>query len=319
VLTNLETDQVGSLRAQRARVRTVFTDHGVAPGQSAEAKENCVQLLADGQIRDRFETELNRFLATVDTVLPLPAAREFLPDARLFAEVATRARRRYRENGDFDPSLYGEKVRELIDEHMTSLGVDQILPPVSITDPEYQARASKLGPRARASEMEHAMRHHISLHMEEDPTRYRRLSERLEQILEEHRDNWEQQAFVLSEFLDKIKGDDARTSRGDSSTANRVESALYGLLAEETATDGVITAEQAGRLGGFSRKLYDLALTRTKKRDFWRHPADQADFTKEITVALITDGACQPEQAPALADKLTAVIRANKGYLQSQG
>jgi type I restriction enzyme, R subunit len=317
VLTNLETDQVGNLRAQRARVRAVFTDHGVTPGPSAEAKENCVLLLADGAIRDRFETELNGFLATVDTVLPLPRAREFLPDAQLFAEIAARARRRYRENGDFDPSLYGEKVRELIDEHMTSLGVDQVLPPVSITDPEYQARAAKLGPRARASEMEHAIRHHISLHMDEDPTRYRRLSERLEQILEEHRDNWEQQAFALSEFLDKFNGDFPGTSHDGSPVTSRLESALYGLLAEETAADGVIGQEQAGRLAGFSGKLNSLAIMRTKKRDFWRHPADQADFTKEITVALITDNVCQAEQAPALADKLTEIIRANKAFLQS--
>ena len=82
VLTDLETDQVGNLRAQRARVRAVFSDHGATPGPSAEAKENCVQLLVDGAVRDRFETELSRFLATVDTVLPLPKAREFLPDAR---------------------------------------------------------------------------------------------------------------------------------------------------------------------------------------------------------------------------------------------
>jgi hypothetical protein len=27
---------------------------------------------------------------------------------------------------------------------------------------------------------------------------------------------------------------------------------------------------------------------------------------------------CHPEQAPALADKLTEIIRANKAYLQSQ-
>jgi type I restriction enzyme R subunit len=318
VLTNLETDQVGNLRAQRARVRAVFTDHGVTPGPSEEAKENCVLLLlADGAIRDRFETELNGFLATVDTVLPLPKAREFLPDARLFAEITARTRRHYRGNGDFDPSLYGEKVRELIDEHMTSLGVDQILPPVSITDPEYQARAAKLGPRARASEMEHAIRHHINLHMDKDPTRYRRLSERLEQILEEHRDNWEQQAFALSEFLDTFNGDFPGTSRGDSSGTGRLESALYGLLAEETATDGVVGQEQARRLSGFSRKLRSLAFTRTKRRDFWRHPADQADFAKEITVALITDNICRPEQASALADKLTQIIRANKACLQS--
>ena len=153
VLADLETDQVGNLRAQRARVRAVFTDHGITPGPSAEAKESCVLLLADGAIRDRFEAELSGFLATVDTVLPLPKAREFLPDARLFAEIATRARRRYREDGDFDPSLYGEKVRELIDEHMTSLGVDQVLPPVSITDPEYQARDGQArSPRPRVGD-----------------------------------------------------------------------------------------------------------------------------------------------------------------------
>ena len=64
-----------------------------------------------------------------------------------------------------------------------------MLPPVSITDPDYQAegRANGSDPRARASEMEHAIRHHISVHMAEDPARYRRLSERLEQILAEHR------------------------------------------------------------------------------------------------------------------------------------
>jgi hypothetical protein len=87
--------------------------------------------------------------------------------------------------------------------------------------------------------MEHAIRHHISLHMDEDPTRYRRLSERLEQILADHQGNWEQQAFALADFLEKIKTEDSERDRGDSSALNRVESALYGLLAAETATDGI--------------------------------------------------------------------------------
>jgi type I restriction enzyme R subunit len=76
-----------------------------------------VLLLSDGQLRDQFETELDAFLSAVDTVLPDPRALAHLPAAKLFAEIAKRARRRYREAGDFDPSLYGEKVRELIDEH----------------------------------------------------------------------------------------------------------------------------------------------------------------------------------------------------------
>ena len=317
-LKKLETDQVANLRTQLARVRAVFTDSGVTPGTSDEAKENCVELLAEGQLRDRFETELNLFLSTIDTVLPMPEAGPFLPAANLFAEIAKRVRRRYRDTGDFDPSLYGEKVRELIDEHMTSLGVDTILPPISITDPDYQAKAAKLSPRARASEMEHAIRHHISLHMDEDPTRYRRLSERLEQILADHQGNWKQQAFALADFLEKLKTEDFERDRGDSAL-NRVESALYSLLAEETATDGVIDQQQGQRLAGFSRQLYELAVARTTRKDFWRHPVDQDDFTKEITVALITDEVCPPDEAPALADKLFEIIKANKGYIQPSG
>ena len=166
--------------------------------------------------------------------------------------------------------------------------------------------------------MEHAIRHHISVHVDEDPTRYRRLSERLEQILEEHRDNWEQQAFALSEFLDKSNGDFPErpvvTLPGPAVWSPRCTACSR----RKPRPTAIMGQEQAGRLAGFSHKLNSLAFARTKKRDFWRHPADQADFTKEITVALITDDVCQPEQAPALADKLTEIIRANKAYLQSQ-
>jgi type I restriction enzyme R subunit len=318
-LKKLETDQVANLRTRLARVLAVFTDSNVTPGTFDEAMEDCVELLADGQLRDRFETELNLFLSTIDTVLPMPEAGPFLPAANLFAEIAKRVRRRYRDTGDFDPSLYGEKVRELIDEHMISLGVDNVLPPISITDPDYQAKAAKLSARARASEMEHAIRHHINLHMDEDPTRYRRLSERLEQILADHRGNWEQQAFALAHFLEKIKTEDSERDSADSSALNRVESALYSLLAEETATDGVIDQQRGQRLADFSRQLYELAVARTIRKDFWRHPVDQDDFTKEITVVLITDDVCPPDEAPALADKLFEIIKANKTYIRPPG
>jgi type I restriction enzyme, R subunit len=155
--------------------------------------------------------------------------------------------------------------------------------------------------------------------MDEDPTRYRRLSERLEQILADHQGNWEQQAFALAGFLEKIKAEDSERDRGDSSVLSRVESALYGLLAEETATDGVIDQQQGQRLADFSRQLYELAAARTTRKDFWRHPVDQDDFTKEITVVLITDDVCPPDKAPALADKLFEIIKANKGHIQYLG
>jgi len=310
-LAKLETDQVANLRVQLARVRNVFTDHNVAPGTADDAIEDCVELLSDGQLRDQFETELNQFLSTIDTVMPLPEAAPFLDAANLFAEIAKRVRRRYRTAGDFDPTLYGAKVRELIDDHMMSLGVDQILPPISITDPDYQAKVAKLGARARASEMEHAIRHHISVHIDEDPTSYRRLSERLEQILADHKGSWEQQAFAFADFIEKIKNEDARIDDSSPSALNRLESALYGLLAEETVSDGVLEDRQGQRLSNFSRLVHEMAVTHTSRKDFWRHPVDQDDLAKEIAVGLITREICSLQEAQTLSDKLCEVIRAN--------
>jgi type I restriction enzyme R subunit len=316
VLTILS-DQAGNLEPQLRRVRMIFTDNGVQPGPSDAAKEACVELLANGQLRDRFDSELKTFLATIDMVLPESAALPFLDAAKLFAEIATIARRRYRLGGDFDPSLYGAKVRELIDAHMISLGVESVLPPVSITDPEYRKKVAKLGSRARASEMEHAIRHHIGAHLDEDPVRYRALSERLERILAEHAGNWEQLAFSLNQLLEEMSTeDDPEQEPGDSPGRNRVEPALYGLLTEETATDGLPGPDFGQRLGVFSSALYRLAVTRTKRRDFWRRPVDQNGFVSEITVSLIDAGICAATEAPALADKLFEIIRANRGWIQ---
>jgi UvrB domain 3 len=137
-LKDLRTE-IGHLGPQRDRVRLLFTGYGVTPAPSEEAIEDCVALLEDPQLRDRFEVDLKRFLSTVDIVLPLPDAGPYLADAKLFTEIALRTRRRYRiDNGDFDASLYGEKVRELIDEHLESLGVEQVLPPVSLTSADFR-------------------------------------------------------------------------------------------------------------------------------------------------------------------------------------
>ena len=43
---------------------------------------------------------------------------------------------------------------------------------------------------------------------------------------------------------------------------NRVEEALYGVVLENTATDGVVTEQQGQKVADFARRLYDLAADR---------------------------------------------------------
>jgi len=169
-------------------------------------------------------------------------------------------------------------------------------------------------PRARASEMEHAIRHHITVHLAEDPVRYRRLSERLEQILAEHKGNWEQQVLALNELLDDIKTEETARDRADSGL-NRVEEALYGVVLETTVTDGIVGEQQGQQVADFVRRLHDLAVTDTTRVDFWRRPVDWADLVGEITAALVEDDICASDEAEALADALFEVIKANRSRI----
>jgi hypothetical protein len=58
-----------------------------------------------------------------------------------------------------------------------------------------------------------------------------------------------------------------------------------------------------------------VATRQTTRRDFWRHPVDQDNFARELTVALILAGICRETAAPAVADKLFEIIRASRGWI----
>lgn len=306
-------EEIDKLDPQRRRVRMLFTERGVTPASDEETVERCVLLLLDDpQLSDRFDAELKRFLSTVDTVLPDPAVSPYLPDARLFARIQVQTRRRRRTDGDFDPGLYGEKVRDLIDHHLVALGIEDTLPPVSLTASDFREKVEALGSsRAKASEMEHAIRHHLEVNFDRDPHRYKLLSQRLEEILREHKENWDQQVLALQGLLADLERD--RPDKDD--PLSPVERALYGVLLTETATDGVVDEATDRRLCDFVAKVHGLAIEVTHRRDFWRRRVDQVDFTKQIAEHLAIDDVCEIHQVESIADKLFEVVKANRANI----
>ena len=182
---------------------------------------------------------------SMEIVLPRPEALPFVPDAKAFGTIAFAARRRYREVG-FDASLYGSKVRRLIDDHVEALGIEQKIPPISITAADFDAKVADLhSDRAKASEMEHAIRYHLREHWDEDPEHYDRLSERLEQIIEELGEQWEQLALALGDLLPEVR---AGRQADDSGLNPVTEAPFYDLLKRELAEEGKALSSPAEAL-----------------------------------------------------------------------
>jgi type I restriction enzyme R subunit len=153
--------------------------------------------------------------------------------------------------------------------------------------------------------MEHAVRDHIEINRGKDPRFYKQLSQRLEEILRDYAENWERQAALLADLVAELRAD--RTAPDD--PLSPVERALYGVVLEETACDGVIAPETDQWLCDISAGVYTIAQKVTHRRDFWRSPVDQEDFRSQIVLLLISKDAVAIGKVDSLADQLVDVIR----------
>ena len=196
-------DEVPALRARHVRVVDLFRQQGV---ESLDDTDACVLALGSERLRAEFAVKLKAFLASLDTVLPRPEGLPFCADAKRLAYIHARARNHYKDTAALGKDV-GAKVRKLIDDHVISLGIDPKIPPIQLTDAEFDNQIGRrANDRAKASEMEHAIRSHIRQHADEDPVLYRKLSERLSDILKTLGDQWNELLAALQSIINELRG-----------------------------------------------------------------------------------------------------------------
>lgn len=303
--------EIEKLDPQRERVRQLFVQRGVEPSESTI--EDCILVLEDERLRAEFDVALKTFLKTFDTVLPRPEALPYVAAVNLFGEIQVLTRRRYRDtiDGDFDPHKYKEKVRRLIDQHITVLDLSQRIAPIKVTDAEFAAHVRGIvSPRTKASEMEHAIRHHIREHIDEDPAYYGKLSQRVDEILEQLEDRWAQ----ISLFEDIVREINAgRQDVEQTGLDPTTELPFHGLMAEHVASSETDAAERlvtlTGSLVGDIRR--QIAVV-----GFWENSTKQDELRKSVKRTLDDSNLFAYDDLDELAVDLVALSKANQQRLR---
>lgn len=202
-------DEVPVLRDRHLRVVDLFRQQGI---DSLDDTEACVAALGSEKLRAEFTVKLKAFLASLDTVLPRPEGLPYSGDAKRLAYIYARARNRYKDTPVLGKDV-GAKVRRLIDDHVISLGIDPKIPPIQLNDAEFDTHLARtVNNRAKASEMEHAIRSHLRKHLDEDPVLYRKLSERLSDILKTLGEQWNEVIAQLQKLIDELRSGQASTA-----------------------------------------------------------------------------------------------------------
>ena len=194
----------------------------------------CITVLEQEDVRARFEVSFHRFATSMDMVMPDPAANPYRENLKFLGMVRNAARVRFRDE-TLNLAGCSEKVRKLIEEHIRSTGVDPLVAPISILDKNFHERLEEYkSDEARASEMEHALRHEINERAEEDPEFYRSLRERLENIIAARKESRVAVAQTLNELRDLIN--EARNVRKEAERLgfeDETPFAFYGILKAE--------------------------------------------------------------------------------------
>ena len=209
--------------------------------------EACLQTLEDEDTRIEFKNAYKRFSKLMDIVLPNPMANPYKGDLDRLSEIFARAKQRYRDDS-MNLEGTGEKVRELIQKHIRSKGIDVLNDdPVSIMQSdEFDAELEGLeSDEARASEMQHAIKHEISVRYDEDPVQYESLQERVEELIEKYKQKRLNDREIIEELREVL--DEMRT-RDQQAKAKGLEDAtelsFYHALEEVLLTEDHDTDQQ---------------------------------------------------------------------------
>jgi len=305
-------DEVPVLRDRHLRVVDVLRRQDV---ESLEDIEACISALDSEKVRAEFAVKLKAFLDSLDTVLPRPEGLPFVKDAKRLAYIHARARGRYKDLPQLGKDV-GAKVRKLIDDHVISLGIDPKIPPIQLTDADFERQLSRsVNDRAKASEMEHAIRSHVRKHADEDPVLYRKLSERLNEVLKSLGEQWDQLVEQMQKIIDELRSGQMSDDNSPLDLPEHYAPFLRTLL-DVVCADANPQPAELLRLKDVTVELVDLLVGELQShRDIWspRKRAAQEELAGQLFDHLmrLRPPLVDTDTAGVLADRLMDQARAS--------
>ena len=299
--------ELPKLIARRDRAVAVFTSKGIVDLQGEV--EKCVALLEDMPIRANFISRLRDFYDVLNVLAHRPEVPgDVFRDAKLLGFINKVAANLYR-----DPALnllgIPEKVKALIDAHIAARGVDPKVPLTAITDAEFEkVLQAQQGSRARAMHMQYAAKYHITNFGDRNPAYGRKMSEKLEEILEKFKGDWDALERELRKYIDELKRGDSTDFPG---LDPDIQVPFVRLILESASANGEFSEERKETAIGATIDIVEKIRKEVAKVGFWKNQDLRESLTKLIVRKLDSSGICPSGKGRDIAQRLVALAREN--------
>jgi len=272
-------DEVKNLPQRHSELWDIFKT--IKNRSDTEAFE---RLLADDEVRLQFYDCLSVYARTLEVALSSDKfvaetdekeIDQYKADLKFFIGLRRAVRYRYAETIDFKE--YEERIRKLVDNHVSTDEVTQLTDLVNIFDKEAFAReVEKIeGKAAKADTIAHRVRKGISEKMEEDPAFYKKFSKMLEETIKAYREKRINDAEFLNkaeEIMDAVR-DRKEDDMPEKLKNHDVALAFYGAAREVfESRDGFDPEKMADIAADIGLKTDEII--RGLKMVDWIHNAD---------------------------------------------
>lgn len=248
---------------------------GSLPNLDADAAvvHEAVKALKDEKLRADFEVYLKKFLMSMDIILPHAQAQPYRVPAKRFGYILQVTKERYKDTS-LDLGSAGEKVKALINEHLISLGINPKVEPVELLADDFLEKLiahAGGNSEAKASEMEHAIRKHCTVHHDEDPAFFKRLSEKVDALIEKHHDEWD----LLAEKLAELRTEAIAGRQEGEGGMSKEATTFYEYIVQVGFASGSVNDGDKAKFKELMETTVEILEESIASIDFWQNPDKQ--------------------------------------------
>ena len=191
-------DELRELQASHAAITEFLAQHGLTDLADHDA---FFDVFYDEDVRFAFMALFKVFTKNLNLVFPARQALDHMGDYNALVAINALAAKHFR---DERLSMKGipPKLRQITDAYLVSQGIDVRVKPISILDEDFQKEVKKHDRiKSRAAAIEHAVRNHLDVELNDDPELQASFADALAQIFLEFAKNWAK----IYEELEKLR------------------------------------------------------------------------------------------------------------------